>query len=259
MKFKIALAQMKIADSSTRNLKKIRSMTEQARKRGADLVVFPEIAASGNSEKLRDYDVNNRLRDAFAEMAADNYIDMVPGSVIVPSGRKFYNTSYYIDRKGRELARYNKQNLWISERSTMAQGSRTTVAKTRFGKIGLLICWDTILPELFRPMVKAGADMIIIPSYWWYGPDLRASPEMVKALITARSFECLTPIAYCNAAGRDSTGRKLLGLSQVVHPYDADRKILDNNKEGLLLADVNTSNVKKLEEDLSIKRGIMEL
>ncbi len=258
MKFKIALVQMDICDDSKRNLKKMESFVGAARKKDADLVVFPEIALSGNSENTKDFDVDNRFRDKFAALAEENSVDLVPGSVVVPNGKKLHNIAYYIDRKGRELARYSKQNLWLSERGWMEQGKSHAVAKTRFGKVGLLICWDMSLPELFAPIVKEGAELIVCPSYWWYGPDLPATVDTVKALAMARSFECLSILAYCNAAGTDSTGRVLLGRSQVVNPYDSDVKILDHNKEGLLVADVDTGKVDELEKWLGIRRARME-
>ena len=256
MRFRIALAQMRICDDSAKNLKRMERFIGSARKRNADLVVFPEVAASGNSSKKRDFDVGNRLRDIFARLAVVHSVDLVPGSVITPVGKKFYNTAYYLDRSGGELARYNKQNLWISERKKLEPGRSHAIAKTRFGKVGLLICWDMVMPELFRPLVKGGAELIVCPSYWWYGPDLKASPAMINSLTVARSFECLSVLAYCNAAGKDSTGRTLLGRSQLVHPYDAGRKILDNNNEGFLVADVDTGVIKSLERDLHIRDGI---
>jgi predicted amidohydrolase len=67
-----------------------------------------------------------------------------------------HNTTYYIDSSGKIKSRYRKVNLWRSERKYFVPGHKVSVFNTKFGKIGLIICWDLIFPEVFRKMVKRG-------------------------------------------------------------------------------------------------------
>ncbi len=245
MKVKIALAQMEVTRSINKNLDKISRFTAKAAKAGADIVVFPEVCITGEMDfdKRRD----GGYKDFFLELAKKSHIDIVSGSILEAKNGKVYNTAYYIDAKGRVLARYAKRNLWLSERGDITPGSEAVIANTKYGKIGLLICWDLSRPELMKELSNRGAQIIICPSYWWHAIVRGVAGDFMKALITTRTFENGVIIAYCNAAGR-GPGGELIGRSQISVPYTLKKKVLDNSKEGLLVGTVDTYLVKKAQD-----------
>lgn len=247
MKVKIALAQMEITKDISKNLDKISRFIRSASRASANIVVFPEICITGDSTARKYEDKNQKYMNFFINMAKKNQIDIVSGSIIEKDKGWVYNTSYYIDSKGKVLARYRKRNLWISERRSVMPGNKYAVANTRYGKIGLLICWDIIKPEFFKELTQKGTSIVICPSYWWYARNLGVNGEFMKSLIKTRTFENEVIIAYCNAAGKTKK-RELLGRSQISVPYWLERlQCLDHNREAMLIADVDTKLVKSAE------------
>jgi len=122
-----------------------------------DLIVFPEdfiVGPLDGRNELADYD--GRYVKHFQRLASTYNIDIVPGSIIEGDTTGLYNTTYYIDRNGEIRGRYRKVNLWLPERSYVNPGRDIAVFDTRFGRVGLIICWDLMFPEMFRAMVKEG-------------------------------------------------------------------------------------------------------
>ena len=77
------------------------------------------------------------------------------------------NTAVYIDSSGKVLGKYNKQNLWHPEREFISPGKREwPVFDTKYGKAGMLICWDLSHPGAAQTISDQHADIIYAPTYW---------------------------------------------------------------------------------------------
>src|SRR5205085_6699170 len=196
----------------------------------ADLIVFPEdflVGPLNGRADLADFDQSYVKH--FQQLASQYHIDIVPGSIIEGDESGLYNTAYYIDRSGDILGRYRKVNLWLPERSYVTPGNDITVFATRFGKVGLIICWDLMFPEIFRAMVKEGVEVVICPSYWCLEDagvgikhDEQAEIKLVNALCVSRAFENEVVLVYANAAGTvgDEENKSILiGQSQITLPF----------------------------------------
>ncbi len=74
-----------------------------------------------------------------------------------------HNTAILLDRQGEIIGRYEKSNITIGEYEVgMVPGNSYPVFDTEFGKIGMLICWDTYFPEAARAMALKGADILLV-------------------------------------------------------------------------------------------------
>ena len=171
MKFKIAVVQFEIKQfSPDENLKKAEEFIKKAIFSKAQIIVFPEDFVTGPIEGKREFaDSKHKYRDHFQHLAKKYKIDIVPGSIIEEDKVGLHNTTYYIDSTGKIKSRYRKVNLWHPERKHFTPGHEVSVFNTKFGKIGLTICWDLIFPEIYRKMTKKGVNIVICPSYWCYG------------------------------------------------------------------------------------------
>ena len=81
----------------------------------------------------------------------------------------YYNTAVVIDADGRYLGKYRKQHIpqdpYFEEKFYFTPGDLGyPVWQTRFGTIGVLICWDQWYPEAARLMALAGAEIIFYPT-----------------------------------------------------------------------------------------------
>ena len=116
---------------------------------GADLVFFPEAY-----QYTHDRDIINRTSEML-ETAAEwkekcAAIVKISGRYIVPwdyeiEDGKIYNTSYILDRGGKEIGRYRKVHLTYTELSSgLTNGDSLPVFDLDFGRIGIMICFDII-------------------------------------------------------------------------------------------------------------------
>ena len=192
MNVRLALIQMQIVQGDPKtNLEKAEHYVAQAAKENADLVAFPEDFLTGpvgrDGEGLVDFE--DKYAKLFSKFAQKNKIDIVAGSWIEGSRHGWRNVSHYIDCSGKIKGVYHKVNLWIPERTYLTAGNTTSVFHTRFGKVGLSICWDLAFPEFFRALVRRrGARLVFCPSYW-VGKDAgigQAKPYRVSRFVLAQ-------------------------------------------------------------------------
>lgn len=267
MKFKIAVVQFhyKLLDPDT-NIKRAESFIKKASKK-ADIIVFPEDFITGPIEfKVKFADSKGKYKKIFQELAKKYSIDIVMGSVIEKERGKFYNTSYYIDHSGKIKGKYQKIHLWHTEKKNIAPGKKVSVFKTKFGKVGLSICWDLIFPEIYREMTKQGVDIIFCPSHWMYsdaGPGLKynyqAEAVLIDNLSAARAIENEAIFVFCNAAGENKWKNKIfkrVGHSQITVPFQGAIKKVTHNKETMFIQEVDTKILKVAEKAYKIRKDI---
>lgn len=267
---KIAVVQFAINQfAPEKNLAKAEQFIAEAAASENDLVVFPEDVIAGplnGRNEFADYD--ERYVKHFQRLASTYNIDIVPGSIIEGHDLGLYNTTYYIDSKGEIRGRYRKVNLWLPERSYITPGSDISVFNTRIGKVGLIICWDLMFPEMFRAMVRQGVEVVICPSYWCFEDagiglkyDTTAEVKLVNALCVTRAFENEIALVYVNAAGKlagEEGTDTLIGQSQITVPFKGSLGLLDHNQEGMMYVKVEKDILRDAEEAYEIRRDLQK-
>ena len=270
MQLRVAVVQFEISQFTPQeNLTKAEQFIQRAVLSAADLIVFPEdflVGPLNGRADLADFDQSYVKH--FQQLASQYHIDIVPGSIIEGDESGLYNTAYYIDRSGDILGRYRKVNLWLPERSYVTPGNDITVFATRFGKVGLIICWDLMFPEIFRAMVKEGVEIVICPSYWCLedaGNGQQFNPHaevmLVNALCIARAFEHEIVLVYANAAGKtnlDGNKCTLIGQSQVTVPFKGPLDIVMHNDEAMFVQEVDTAILAIAEESYEIRSDLQK-
>ncbi|MBI5347047.1 MAG: carbon-nitrogen hydrolase family protein [Candidatus Aenigmarchaeota archaeon] len=267
VKFKVAVVQFEIIQfKPEENLKKAENFIRQASGK-ADIIVFPEDFVTGPiAGRLEFADSENKYRKFFQSLAKKYKIDIVPGSIIEKDKLGFYNTSYYICSSGKIKSRYRKINLWHPEKQYLNPGNEVSVFNTKFGKIGLIICWDLIFPEIFRRTAKKGVNIVICPSYWTFEDasvglkyDKDSDAKLVDAMCVGRVFENEIIMVYCNPAGNPILPKfkgKLLGHSQIAVPFRGAIKKLDHNKEVMFIQEIDTDILKDAERAYKIREDL---
>ena len=265
MKFKIAVVQLSLDDSSVENrFEKIESYLQKATRK-ADLIVFPEYIFSWNFQ-----DKHGELRQKFQVLARKYKLDIVTGSMQTQYKTKIFNTVYYIDSKGKVKGKYHKINLWHPERPYLTSGSEVEVFNTKWGKIGLTICWDLAFPEVYRSMVKKGAKIIICSSFWSNqdasSRGLHHNPQAEEIFIDSccLSRACENEIihVFCNAAGKFKFKNKkwtLTGHSQITGPFKGVFKKLNHNQEEMFIQEVDTSIIDDAEKAYKIRKDLKKI
>jgi predicted amidohydrolase len=141
-----------------------------AQAKGADLVVLPELANSGYN--FKDFEEAY----AFSEIPEKStFIDFLIAqsekhgfSVVTGfnerSGNQIYNSSLLLNNSG-VIGKYRKIQLFMNEKDYFQPGDQKPQIYDLNGvKIGMLICFDWMFPELWNGLAQKGADVICHPS-----------------------------------------------------------------------------------------------
>lgn len=243
MNFKIALAQIELElGNPDANYVTARDAVVEAARKGADIVLLPELWASG-------YDLRNARKYAsplgegwFArmqELAKDHRIGL-GGSMIEERGEEFFNTFILVDHQGKQLGFYRKAHLFdlIEEKKYFSAGKQLALIESPWGKIGLALCYDLRFPELFRAYALKGAETILLVAEW---PRRRIAHW--DTLLLARAIENQCFIAAVNKVGT-SKGEQLGGNSAVIDPMG---KILakGGTAPGVFVAEIDPGETAK--------------
>jgi hypothetical protein len=157
--------------------------------RGAQMVITPEYGNTGNliPEHARPW-LSTTLPDPsrtplfetghdgvheyvldYSRLAAELNLWIVTDVMereVVDGETRYYNCGLVFDDRGCVRARYRKMYLWAFTESALEAGSEPTVFETPFGRFGMLICSDGLVPGLWTDLVDDGADFIIMQSHW---------------------------------------------------------------------------------------------
>ncbi len=251
MEFKISLAQMdiKFGDPAA-NFATVTRMTEEAKRRGSDLILFPELWSTAYDLTRAFHYVSRLDAGLFADLSAlaKRTGMYILGSTLSLLGEEKYgNTLTIFAPDGTLLADYSKIHLFrlMDEHQYLTAGDKPVLVDLPFGRAGLAICYDLRFPELFRGYALAGAEMVFLPSEW---PHPRLSHW--QTLVRARAIENQMYVFACNRVGADARN-EFFGHSMAVDPWG---EILAEGGEGeeLITLSADLSKVQEARRKIPI-------
>jgi predicted amidohydrolase len=149
----------------------------QAARQQADLVVLPEtLTYYGTGLKFVDCaePIPGPSTDYFGKLARQHNLYIVAG-LVERAGHLLYNVAVLLGPDGTVQGKYRKVALPRSEiESGLTPGHEYPVFDTRFGKLGMMVCYDGFFPEVARQLTFAGAEVIAWP-VWGCNPLLGAA------------------------------------------------------------------------------------
>jgi len=156
------------------NTAKAVAFIEKAAKEGAHFVCLPELFATGYNMNILGrsiIDLSERyygyIHRKMSEAAKRNKVHLIAPFASKRSGRgPMYNSVQVFDDEGREIGSYAKTHLWDLENLYFAQGTEYPVFDTKFGRIGVLVCYDMEFPEACRELSLKGAEIVFAPAAW---------------------------------------------------------------------------------------------
>ncbi|MEL7120926.1 MAG: carbon-nitrogen hydrolase family protein [Bacteroidota bacterium] len=234
-----------------------------------DLVVFPEYFSLVLLNLFADKDeqlqleglagLSNFLIAHFSDCAQKYSLNIVAGSWLRKEGDQLFNTSFFIHRSG-EVESFNKIHLTPFEKSewNLSGGDTLGVFFADIGTIGVQICYDVEFPELGRLYAEVGVDILCVP----FSTDTQEGYFRVRNCAQARAIEneCYVAMAGCVGFLAELSAVEFqYGKSAVFTPVDlmfpsaGIQQELDANVEGIVLADVNLTALKKLHQSGSVQ------
>lgn len=159
------------------NCRQFAPLIENAAQQKADLVVLPEtLTYFGLGKSYADCaePVPGPSTDYFGELARQHNLYIVAG-LLERDQHLVYNVAALIGPDGKLAGKYRKVALPRSEISGgVAPGRDYPVFETRFGKLGMMVCYDGFFPEVARQLAMRGAEVIAWP-VWGCNPMLASA------------------------------------------------------------------------------------
>jgi predicted amidohydrolase len=150
---------------------------EEAARQHADLVVLPETittCGTGLSYAEAAEPVPGASTDYFGALARLHNVYLVVG-LVERDQHLIYNVAVLTGPDGKVLGKYRKATLPRAEiEGGITPGVEYPVFDTRFGKLGLMVCYDGFFPEVARQLSIRGAEVIAFP-VWGCNPLLAAA------------------------------------------------------------------------------------
>ena len=175
-KVKYAGIQMQCTKSVEENIAKADKMVRKAASEGAKIILLPELFERQYFCQERNYDYYLYARSLeedeavnhFKKVAAELEV-VLPISFYEKDVNVFYNTTAVIDADGSVLGIYRKTHIpddhYYQEKFYFTPGDTGfKVWDTRYGKIGIGICWDQWFPVTARGMAVQGAEILFYPT-----------------------------------------------------------------------------------------------
>ena len=176
MKTTVAATQFASTPDRAANLATAERLIRQAAKQGANIVLIQELFETPYFCKEHNpacFEVampiaENPAVRRFQDLARELNI-VLPASVYERAGNTFYNSVAIVDADGSLMGTYRKAHIPESpgyhEKFYFSPGDTGfKVWPTRFGTIGVAICWDQWFPESARAMALLGAEILFYPT-----------------------------------------------------------------------------------------------
>jgi predicted amidohydrolase len=175
-KVRLATVHFKPAGGKTPedNCRMYEPLIAEAARQKADLVVLGEtLTFVGLGKKYHEVaePIPGPSTDYFGQLAKKHNLYLVPG-LLERDGHLVYNVAVLIGPDGKVIGKYRKVCLPRGEvEGGLMPGSDYPVFPTRFGKVGLMVCYDGFFPEVARELSNRGAEVIAWP-VWGCNPLL---------------------------------------------------------------------------------------
>jgi N-carbamoylputrescine amidase len=172
----VAAIQMSCDWDAAGNIAKAHKLVREAAARGAQIILLPElfeapyfcIEQDNRHLNLASSVDENRAVRYFSDVARELGV-VLPISFFERAGPVFFNSIAILDADGRNLGVYRKSHIpngpGYQEKTYFSPGDTGFKAwNTRFGRIGVGICWDQWFPETARSMALLGAELLFFPT-----------------------------------------------------------------------------------------------
>lgn len=213
----IAAVQMQCSISVSENIEKADEMVRRAAQQGAQVILLPELFERPYFCQERRYEYYAFAKPVLENDAVRHFLSVakelevvIPVSFYEKDGCTLYNSVAMVDADGSLMGVYRKTHIpddhYYQEKFYFTPGNTGfRVWDTRYGKIGVGICWDQWFPETARCLALAGAEMILYPTAIGSEPILNCdSMEHWRRCMQGHAGSNLLPVMAANRIGLET-------------------------------------------------------
>ncbi|SHI60494.1 carbon-nitrogen hydrolase family protein [Desulfofundulus thermosubterraneus] len=229
----VAAVQMKcFPGNKEKNLQKALTLIDDARSKGAELIVLPELFLTGYRVEEEDLALAETIPgyavEQLGKYAREKKV-FLAGTIMEVGVKRgvVYNTAFLIGPDGL-IGTYRKVHLWDREQLRWACGEEYPVFPTPFGRVGIQICYEVGFPESARILTLKGADMLLYPSAFGL-PRLYAWDLATRS----RALENGVFLIAANRSGQEKD-TQFAGHSRIVNPQGKVLAEAKNDDEAIV-------------------------
>ena len=253
---RVAALQMAMSPEVASNVATAERLVRAAAASGANVILIPELLEGHYFCKDQHADELQRAQPIdghptvtyFAQIARELNV-VLPLSIFERANNAYFNTVVIVDADGTTLGIYRKSHIpdgpGYSEKFYFAPGDTGfRVWPTRFGVVGVGICWDQWFPESARSMALLGADVILYPTAIGsepQNPSWDSSGHWQRAM-QGHAAANIVPIVAANRTGREigrPTEVTFYGSSFITDATGAKVAEAGRDDERVLIADID--------------------
>lgn len=260
MKVKIAQIQAHVYEEKEKNMEELERNLERIKDENIDLVTLGEMfncpyqtpcfPVYGEMERGETW-------QKLSALAKKYQIYLSVGSVPEKDEEgHVYNTAYVFDPQGNQIAKHRKVHLFdiavkggqcYQESATLTAGDQITVFDTKFGKMGICICFDCRFPEIVRLMTLQGARVILVPAAF----NMTTGPAHWELMFRGRAVDNQCYMIGTSDARDEQAGYVSWGHSLVVSPW-GDVVAQMDEKPGIQITEIDMDRVEAIREQLPL-------
>jgi N-carbamoylputrescine amidase len=255
----LGLVQMRCKDDAEANLSNAIEKINSAASKGAQIVCLPELFRSlyfPQSEDTEQFRLAESIpgdtTEKLSKVAKAKKIVIVAPIFERRASGVYHNSAVVIDADGKMAGKYRKMHIpddpCFNEKFYFAPGDLGFQNfNTKYGKIGLLICWDQWFPEAARLTALQGAQIIFYPTaIGWHDSEKKSVSEaQLQAWETVQRGHAIANGVFVAAVNR--TGREgsltFWGSSFVSSPFGEVLARANRNKEEVLIVKCNLDEI----------------
>ena len=263
-KTKIAIIQTKVSNNEKLNIKNSIDKIKLAAKKKAKIICLPELflspyfcqTESHSKFKLAEK-IPGKKTILYCELAKKLSVILIIPLFEKKTSGFYHNTSIIINEKGKIISKYRKMHIpddpGYYEKFYFTPGDlgfKST--KTKYAKIGSLICWDQWFPEAARLTVLKGAEILFYPTaIGWHPKEKKkfGKSQLDAWIVMQRSHAIANGVfvAAINRTGLEKIGNKKIhfwGNSMIIDPSGNIVARAKSEKEEILICDINLSKIE---------------
>jgi predicted amidohydrolase len=244
------------------NLETLEMLTRAAAAAGAEVVTWAEAFAylgshSGKQDILEPLPGGGPILERCQRLAASLGVELLLGGFhesVADDPTKCFNTSVYLDASGEIAAMYRKIHLFdvdiengprLMESKQTRAGDRTVVTETRFGTLGITVCYDVRFPSLYQSLVDQGAIALSVPSAF----TAKTGAMHWHTLLKARAIENQAYVIAPAQHGQHSEHRASYGHALIVDPWGQIIAEVEQG-DGYAIASIEPDTVAKVRQEI---------
>ena len=267
---KLAATQFAMTSNVEENIEKAKEMVRKAAKEGANIILLPELFENLYFCQTEDYSrfdfaeefESSQTIQIFSTLAKELGV-VLPISYFEKSGNCYFNSIAIIDADGTVLGQYRKSHIptgeCYEEKFYFCPGDTGfRVFPTKFGKIGVGICWDQWFPETARILALKGAEVLLFPTAIGSEPVLsKDSKDHWQHVMQGHAAANIMPLVASNRIGTESmdgSSMTFFGSSFISNEFGIRVQELGRTEEGVLVQEFDLDLVKEERRDWGVFR-----